>query len=493
MDYSYPLRVGANKFPDRVALVYGRHELTYRELDRLVDALAAGFLRVGAADAPVASVALNEPSTVALYLALARAGIVGVPINPRLLVEEKAYLLRDSGASTLVVDSSYRPDAEALRDLVESLERVLVVGENLDELIDDDDAVAAAVDGESVATILYTSGTTGFPKGVMRTHAANLWNALNAASAIHRDPDDVELFNLPAFGVGFVQWVLPTLLSGGRVVLDRVFDPVRAWELLERHRVTRTFLAPTMIDSMLAVDGHERYDVSSLQTLGVAYEFPERVRERALARFGGRVFVNMYGLTEAQLTCTRPGEFAGDPTNVGKPMGLIRIRIVDPNGRELPVGAVGEITLEGPTLMAGYHGLEEATGESLRDGWLFTGDLGYLDAERNLHFAGRLKEIIKSGGSTVDPVEVENVVLAIPDLLEAAVVGAPHEHWGEMVVTFVVGGGVSEDDVIAHCRDRLADYKVPKRVFVLPELPKNATGKIERGRLRQVAAELLAR
>jgi acyl-CoA synthetase (AMP-forming)/AMP-acid ligase II len=465
-------------------------------VDRLADRLRA----IGAVETPVASVALNDPLAVCLYLAVARAGGTSVPINPRLLAGEKEFILRDAAAGTLVVDEAFADEARTLAERLPALRRVLLVAADgappdglatLGELIaaGRPGEVDAGVDEEAIATVMYTSGTTGHPKGAMRSHRSNLWNVMSSSLGMARREEDVELFNLPIFGIGFLQHVLPLFMAGGTVVLDRAFDPARAWQLLAEHRVTRTFLAPTMIDSLLAVEGHERFDVSPLHTIGVAYEFSQRLRARALARFGDR-FVNMYGLTEAQLFCSRLGEFAGRPTSTGKPMGLMRVRIVDEEHRELARGEVGEIALQGPSLMSGYLGRPEDTAAALADGWLYTGDLGRLDEQGDLHFAGRTKEIVKSGGFNVDPVEVENVLLELEGIRDAAVVGAPDERWGEAVVAFLVadGEGASEADVIAHCRERLAGFKLPKRVVFLPQLPRNATGKVERGRLRRRAA-----
>lgn len=501
MDYSSFLQVAANKFPTRPATVFRGETTTYAELDGLVNRLADRLAASGYLDAPVASIALNDPWTIALYLAVSRAGGTVVPINPRLIAAEKAYILRDSGAATLVIDEAYADEARELQAQVLGVASVLLIaarerlGDGLTTLLEfaaagSPDEVDRAVAEDAVATILYTSGTTGHPKGALRTQRANLWNVMNSALGMARTPDDVELFNLPIFGIGFIQHVLPLFMAGGVVVLDLVFSPERAWRLIEEQRVTRTFLAPTMIAAMLDVPGHERYDVSSLHTIGVAYEFAPRLRARALERFGD-LFVNMYGLTEAQLFCTRPGEFAGDPSSTGKAMGLMRVRIVDDGRREVPAGEVGEIALNGPAVMSGYLGLPDETALALDGGWLYTGDFGYLDTEVNLHFAGRKKEIVKSGGFNVDPVEVENALLDLDGVREAGVVGEPDERWGEAVVGFVVlapGAELDENALRAHCRDRLAGFKIPKRFVFLGELPKNPTGKVERGRLRRLAA-----
>lgn len=499
MDYAYVLRVAANKFPHRAAVLFRGQTLTFAELDDLVDRTAEALAGLGLAGRTVASVLLNEPSTIAVYLGLARIGAVSVPVNTRLTAAEQRYVVEDSGAVALVVDREFVERGLALRAEIDALEKILVSnGEHADVLAleklttgHDVRKDQQPVVGSRLATIMYTSGTTGFPKGVMRTHDANLWNITNSALGSPRRPDDVEFFTLPIFGIGFLHFALPTLLCGGRLLLDRAFDPRRTWQLIEEHRPSRIFLAPTMIDSMLAVPGSDRADVSSLKVIYSAYEFPEPLRERALKRFGDQ-FVYMYGLTEAQLTAAGPGEFAAKPTSAGKPMGLMRLRIVDDEGREVTAGTVGEIALEGPAAMAGYLDLPDATAETLREGWVHTGDLGYVDDDGDLHFAGRKKEIIKTGGFTVDPVEVERRLFELAEIREAAAVGVPDEHWGEMVVAFVVaapGSEIDEQRIRAYCREHLADYKVPKAIRVLPELPKNPTGKIERGRLRTLWAE----
>lgn len=503
MDYSYPIRVAANKFPYHTALVFRDRALSFEELDRAVDVLAANLLSMGLAGTRVASICLNEPETVCLYMALARIGATSVPVNVRLTAQEKEWIIRDSGATALVFDGQYAEEASTLRERIPGLERLIGVNAagsddpsdtHLEELLQRsyEGEIDLGVDEGAVATVMYTSGTTGLPKGVMRTQRANLWNVVNSALGSPRNPEDVEVFTLPIFGIGFLHFAMPALLGGATVVLDRAFDPERTWELLDQHEATRTFLAPTMVDSMLSVSGQEQYELPALEIIYSAYEFPERLRRRAIERFGPR-FVYMYGLTEAQLTCARPGEFAADPTSAGKPMGLMRIAIVDDDGNLLPPGQVGEIAFEGPSAMEGYHGSPEATAEALRNGWVHTGDLGYLDDARNVHFAGRKKEIIKTGGFSVDPVEVENALLALDELREVAVVGVPDDHWGEKVVAFAVlqaGTSLTEGEVIADCKRRVADFKVPKRVVFIDELPKNPTGKVERGRLRHLWQQL---
>lgn len=497
MDYSYPLYCSCLRHGERTALVGREEEVTYAELERHVAGLAAGLREVGLAERTVATLTANDPETVELYMALARVWSVAVPMNTRLAAAELRYALADSGAEAIVADAGNLVVAgELAADLGLSVIPVRgdTGGPSVRSLRDAEPGPPpGADDGDerAPATIIYTSGTTGSPKGVARSHRANAWNAVNSALGSPRSPTDVELFNLPIFGIGFLHFLMPALLGGATVVLDGAFEPGRAWELLERRRATRTFLAPTMISAMLGRPGHEERDLSALRTVYTAYAFPERLRRAALARFG-EVFVYMYGLTEAQLTCARHEDFAAEPTSVGRSMGVSEATVLGPDGEPLAPGEVGEIAFAGPSLMSEYHGLPEETAAALEGRWLRTGDLGRVDPGGDLHYVGRSKEMIKTGGFSVDPAEVENAILERAEVAEAAVVGAADEHWGEEVVAFVVladGAELEAAELLATCRERIASFKLPKRVFFIEDLPKNATGKVERGALRERAGK----
>jgi fatty-acyl-CoA synthase len=467
MDWSYPLLAACEHNPQRVAVRYRGAELSFAELERRVAALTAGLRQAGAAGQTVAWMLPNVPEAIELSMALARIGAVSVPLNPRLRIDEIDYMLGDSNVQRLVIDPSLSDDAHALAARPQALLGVAQLRDAGTGATTPDATLEIADD--ALATVLYTSETTGFPKGVMRSHRANAWNVMNCALGSPRTPDDIELFNLPSFGIGLLHFAIPALLGGATLVLDHLFAPDRAWQLLQEERATRTFLAPTMLSAMLAIDRHDEFDLSALTTIYTAYSFPEPLRRRALERFGDRfVFMygltEVYGLTEAQLTCACPGEFAAAPDSVGGAMGAMRVSVRDPQGRALSAGEVGEIALQGPAMMDGYLNRSDDTAQSLRGGWVLTGDLGRIDVAGDLHYTGRVKEMIKTGGFSVHPVEVERALLAIDGIDEAAVIGVPDPHWGEMIVAYVVA--VKEPlDVEATtraCRPRLAGFKVPK-------------------------------
>lgn len=496
-DYSYPLRVAADKFPDKTAFVYRGQTWKFAEFDAATDRLAASFERCGLSGRSVVVLLNNEPITVMTYLALARAGAVSVPVNPRLLQNEIGFILNDSGSTAIITDEAFVETARELQKQHSSVTSLFTANavaeaageERLEDLINNPGTPATFVNAGQVAALVYTSGTSGFPKGVTRSHESNLWTTVNSLIGQVRTADDIEIFVLPLFGIAFIFQVMPMLLAGGTVVLDGGFEAARTWQLLEAHRATRVFLAPTMLDSMLAVEGQENYDVSSLRILNSAYEFPERVRTAAEERFGP-IIAYMYGLTEAQLCVSKADEFAADPTNAGHAMGMMRVKVLGDDRQPVAAGVVGEIAFEGPSLMSGYHAREAATAESLVNGWLLTGDLGYLDEHGRVHVSGRKKEIIKTGGFTIDPVEVENVMLEFPGVREAAVVGVPDEHWGQKAVALVVAAEpVSEEALVFFVKSRVAAFKAPKQVVFVPELPKTPTGKVQRGQLRALARD----
>ena len=500
MDYSYGIQISSQKWPQGIALICGAITYTHFELNRRINQLANGLLKAGVRQKDrVAFVLQNSPPAVELYMALARIGAVAVPINSRSVGAEIAHILNDSGAKMVVYDQLYEVNVNAGINTASLKPKCVIVGQapndivtSYEKLLDTADTLPyVEVNDSDVACLLYTSGTTGKPKGVERTHGGNLINITNVLLSSPRLASDIEMYSLPISGIGYIHFLLPSLYSGATVVLLPKFDPRLAWETLVKYQVTRAFLAPTMIQSMLDIEDNSNYRLS-LHTLDTAYEIPDRIRKQIVSRFGENIF-HLYGLTEAQLFSPSPGAFIKTPGANGKPMGLMEYKVVDEHGNTQPTKATGELWLRGPSVMKGYYGNPAATADVLHGDWLKTGDLGFLDENQDFYFTGRRKEIIKSGGFNVDPAEIENHLFNHPAVKEAAVVGTPNDLWGEAVIAFIVRRpetSISDIELADFCRQSLSSYKIPKRFLHIDEIPKNATGKVERARLRELASLL---
>jgi acyl-CoA synthetase (AMP-forming)/AMP-acid ligase II len=491
----------AEKYPRHGAIRCDGRTITYRQLQSEVNRLTSWLTEIGAAGQRVASLAPNDATTVASYLAMAQAGATAVPLNTRLLPGELAYMLQDADVRFLVADPEHAELAgsaidEAGGDIALHLYGWQGTGAAVPFVQARFDAGQRGAplrrpEPPAAANILYTSGTTGRPKGILRGHAPTMWSCLNPALGFPRTASDVEYFTMPIFGVVFFHFVVPALMAGATVLLDRRFDPERTLRRIEAERATIAFLAPTMIDALLEAAGERPAEMSSLRALLTAFHFPPKVRERALDFFAGRIAF-MYGQSEAQPTVSEVGSLASDPACVGRPMGFARVWIEDEDREELPPGAEGQIVMDTPAAMDAYHRQPELTAATVQGSRVHTGDRGRMDELGNLYFVNRESEFIKSGGFRIDPVEVENVIVDHASVREAAVVGVPDDRWGEMTVAFVTlhGPALDRDEVIKFCRGRIAGYKVPKAIVVLKNLPRTALGKVERRALRRFWAEL---
>jgi len=434
------------------------------------------------------------------YPAIWRAGAVVVPVLSVLEADELGYILQNSEAKAIITTPELLPKVDAACG-VQQL-HVIVLGSDagapllsFDSLLQDaeplDEPVPRAQD--DLAVVLYTSGTTGAPKGVMQSHHNLLANAQNTwNSATRKEPDEVGLLVLPLAHTFGLSTLVAGYLFGGQSVLMRRFHPKDALELIARHRVTNMAGVPTMFMYMLITPGE--YDTSSVRRwiVGAAPMAVENLRKFE-ARFGGSMHVG-YGLTEASPTiaCEREGD-PRKPGSTGRPLDGVRVKIVDEHDRVLPAGEVGEICAAGENVTLGYLGMPDATAATFRDGWLHTGDTGYLDDEGYLFVVDRKKDLIIRGGLNVYPKDVEEVLYRHPAVAECAVVGVPDELLGEQVCACIVpkpGASPSREEVIAHCQTALAKYKTPSRVVFLRALPKTAIGKIKKKELRTLVSSL---
>jgi fatty-acyl-CoA synthase len=458
------LRDRARITPDRVAIDAAGRLWTYRELDERSDELA----RALGPGERVSTLTGNSAEHVVAFFACAKAGAILHPISWRLSPAEIAYQLDDAEPSLFLVEDEHRTLAEnalALASVTPPFEPCPVA------------ATGRVPNGQDGLLLIYTSGTTGKPKGALLTHANCFWTNLSFDLATGIRPDDVVLQVLPQFHCG--GWNVQALLAwwkGATVVLERGFDAGRALELIERKRVTTTMGVPANYLFMAQEPGFAEADLSSLRLAVVGgAPMPEALLDTWADR--GVDIVQGYGLTEAapNVLCLPPEDARRKAGFAGKPYPYV----------ECDVSPEGELLVRGPNVFPGYWRNDEATAETVVDGWLHTGDVVERDDEGYYRIKGRLKDMVISGGENIYPAEIESVLHEHPAVADAAVVGIPDERWGEVCAAFVVlSGETTEEDLRLHCGERLARYKVPKAFHVVDELPRNSMGKIQKSELK---------
>jgi len=483
--------------PERLALRFEGASWTYGQMQRCIENCAARLraLGVGKGDR-VAFVGLNQPMFLFSMFATVRLGAIFVPLNFRLTGPELAFMINDSAAKVLIVDAQLRP---AIAPVEKDLTSVTALLAAEDETLWHDGAAPAAAHvparADDVAMIMYTSGTTGRPKGAMLTHGNFWWNNTNTMHALDIVENDVTLTAAPIFHIGGLNvTTLVTLQKGGLVVLHRSFDPGKALADIAAHRVTTMFGVPAMFQFMAQHPSFGETDLSSVRVLVVGgAPCPVPVLKAYLAR--GVQMQQGYGLTEtAPMVSFLGPEFAlAKAGSSGKPPLFAEIKIVDSGGRPVVApGVQGEVLVRGPNVTPGYWHLPEATRAAIDDdGWFRTGDAAYLDDEGFLFICDRVKDMIISGGENVYPAEVESGLMRHPAIAEVAVIGTPDEKWGEAIVAIVVpkaGQTVTLEELRGFAGEFLARYKLPSRLETVAALPRNATGKILKYQLRQTFA-----
>ncbi len=489
-------------------LVFEGRTYTNRELHETSTRLATALGKLGLGPGDKVVVLLpNCPEVLITFAGVWRAGMTAIPVLFLLEAHELRYILENSEARAVVTSPElvYKVEA-ALAELGRNVD-VLVTGtadaaphRAFDALVRDSEPLAEVVPREKsdIATLLYTSGTTGKPKGVMQTHGNLYANAMNAwNTATNRDRMESTLLVLPLAHTFGLSVVISGYLFGGKAVLMKWFNPEGALALIQEHRVKGMSGVPTMFVYMLMHPNAAQYDTSSVSRwlVGAAPMPTEQLRAFE-EKFGGTMYVG-YGLTEScpGIAVEREG-VPRKPGSTGTAMEGVTVKIVNDDARELPRGEIGEIIASGENISPGYYRNPEATKEAFRDGWLFTGDVGYLDTDGYLFIVERKKDLIIRGGLNVYPKDVEEVIYRHPAVQEAAVVGVPDTKMGEEVCAYVVkkaGSSVSAEEIIRHCQESLAKYKTPRHVEFLTALPKTTIGKIQKKELRKLARENLAR
>jgi long-chain acyl-CoA synthetase len=431
-------------------------------------------------------VALNSDRYLELYLGLPAAGYVLVPVNSRLAATEMRAILDDAGVSVLFADASYPGTA--------GVGRVLTMPDDYEDLIAGagEMPLGDGVAENDLAALFYTSGTTGKAKGAMHTHRSLIASALHFMVTWPFDRQTRWLVASPMFHTGGIIGTLATVWAGGTHVIMPRFDPDLAVDLIEREAVTHTLLVPTMLAATADAQLARPRDVSSLRYLshGASPISAETLR-RTRRAFPGAELLHVYGTTETTpITTLLPHEerILGTPLirSCGQPATGVEIRVVDRFQADVPPGAVGQIAVRGPSVMAGYWHNPRATAEVMRGEWYLTGDLGYRDEDSYIYLVDRAKDMIVSGGENIYSTEVEDALAAHPGVKEVAVFGVQHPHWGESVYAVVFSQlNVTPDELAAHCRQRIAGFKVPRCIELRTEpLPKSAAGKILKRDLR---------
>ncbi|GAA3937813.1 long-chain fatty acid--CoA ligase [Actinomadura viridis] len=500
---SWPAR-RARKTPQRPALIHDGRTFTYAELDDRVTRLAHGLRSLGVRRGDrVAYLGANHPSFLETLFAAGALGAVFVPLNTRLAAPEIAYQLADSGTSALVYGPAHADLVAGIRDQVPVRSYVALDGPGTHgghgaqgahgyaDLLAGGGAepVDEPVSADDLCMIMYTSGTTGRPKGAMLTHGNITWNAVNVLIDHDLLADEVALVSAPLFHTaGLNMLTLPVLLKGGRCVLVGAFDADATLDLIERHRVSFMFGVPAMFQQVARSPRWEGADLSSLRLLTCG---GAPVPPTLIAAYGerGLTFLQGYGMTEASpgVLFLDAGHAVSKAGSAGVQHFFSDVRVVDSSFDDVPPGETGEVVVRGPHVFRGYWGLPRESAAAFTDGWFRSGDAARVDEDGYAYIVDRIKDMIISGGENIYPAEVEHAILTHPDVLECAVIGVPDDKWGEVGRAVVVarpGSDLTADGVLAAVAGRLAPYKIPKSVVFTDRLPRNAAGKLLKRPLR---------
>jgi long-chain acyl-CoA synthetase len=494
----------AKKYPEKVFLYWEDMEVTFAELNKITNKVANMLYDLGVRKGDKVSVLLpNMPEFVYFYLGIPKIGAVCGPVNALFKEREVQFVVNHSEAKILVTLPNYMEIVNAIRDQLPHLQQVIVIGEpvegtlNYQELMDNAAESAPPKvpinEKEDPAAILYTSGTTGFPKGVLQTHFNIKRNAEMLVEAVKPTPEFRFMLILPLFHVNAQIVTLMTPLTiGASCILTPGFSATKHWEIVASYRASTFSGVPTVLSILLRTP-HENLDLSSLKfVICGAAPLPVEVMREFEDTFNCKV-VEGYGLTEG--TCASSVNPLPTETedrrkigSIGVPLPGTEMKIVDDNGIEVPLGVRGEIICKGDNVMKGYFKNPEANKQDLKNGWLYTGDIGYMDEDGFFYIVDRKKDMIIRGGENIYPREIEEVLYAYPGVSMAAVIGVYDEIYGEVPKAFIVmkeDTTATAEEVIAHCKQNLANYKVPKYIEFRDDLPKNPTGKIMKVPLRE--------
>lgn len=483
-------------------MVFRGKETTWREIDSLSNRFAQGIKELGIRKGDrVAALLTNSPEFLVTYLALLKSGVVFVPLNFQSTGSHIEYVVNHSESKILLCDDPFIPLVKKVLPQLKYLPQVITVGEKAPSggMLSFQDVLRQGQDkeplvsltGKDIAIFLYTAGTTGDPKGVVHTHFNCSFVARHWARVFHLGPGKSILLVLPLFhAYGIHCLALPALISGARLIVSEKYQTQWTLEAIQKYKVTAGALVPAMGTMIIQHEDFSKYDLSSLEVLVIGgaivpYELLKQWREK----FPKLELINGYGQTESCPCATGlwDVDILTKPGSVGKPWDVVKLKIVNDQGQELPPRKVGEIVYKVASIMKEYYKDPKLTAETVRDGWLYSGDLGYVDEDGYVYIVDRKKDIIIRGGENISSMEVEEVLHKHPAVLEASAISAPHLVLGETVMAVVVrkpGQSLSEQELIQFCEGHLEHFKVPTRVEFMDELPRNPAGKVLKRELK---------
>ncbi len=482
--------------PDREALVCEDIRRSFKELNERANRFAYVMQRFGVTHGDrVGILALNDPEYYDIYFGLGKIGAIMVPVNYRLAGPEVQYVLSDCDAKVLVFGKEFTEIVDSIREDIPVNEFVAISEESPDwaipyeSLISDAPSKEPEITGgdDDTLTILYTSGTTGKPKGAELTHTYYYWNSVNLLSTLGVDIGDTAMIALPLFHIGALAGVPWGIHNGGKSVLLRSLDPKRFLELIEEEKISGFGSVPQLLDFLKFVPDFEKYDWSTVKVI-LVYAAPVPVTLLKEYEEAGIQVRQLYGLTECNTGTVLDAENALTKIgSCGRPFFHTDIRIVDDNGKDVGPEELGEVLLRAPNMMKGYWNRPEDTAAAIKYGWLYTGDIAKMDEDGFYYILDRKKDMIISGGENIYPAEIEDSLLSHPKVADVGVIGYAHEKWGEAVKAVVVvaeGEELTEEELIEWCQGKIGRFKIPKKVAFIDAIPRTPTGKILKRELR---------
>jgi len=499
--------------PEKAAIVFEDKRYTFSQLTERVNRLANGLLKLGVKKGDrVSFIQVNCNQCVETYFAVAKTGAIYLPLNFRAKEKEFTYMLNTAEATTLIIGERYVPMIKSIQPELKSLENLISIEQKHDDMLYYEDIIKSSpadevvteIDDDDTTMLMYTAGTTGFPKGVMLSHNSFSSYMLENVSPANPESDESNILTVPLYHVAGIQAMMAAIYGGRTLVMERQFEPEEWMTLVETEKANRAMMVPTMLKQLLDHPNFKEHDLSSLRviTYGAA-PMPLPVIRKALEEFPRVSFINAFGQTETASTITALGPedhvLTGTEeekekkikrlASIGKPMADVEMKVIDDDGKTLGPNEVGEILARGPRVMSGYWKDEEKTAKTIdKDGWVHTGDVGYVDEDGYYFLSGRSSDMIIRAGENISPEEIENVIREHPKVEDVAVIGVPDETWGEEPRAVVIpkkGEKPTEEEIMEYCRQGLASFKRPRTVVFVDELPRNPMGKLIKKDIRE--------